>query len=464
VKSASIRESNDLPKKVQKGMDRLYAYQHNDGGWGWWKDDQSDPFMTAYVVNGLTLAKQNGYEPDYSRIASGREKLKQMLDSGTTEAGTQIDLETRAFMVYALEGSGNAEGHYVEKILSERGNLQPYGRALLALTLKQRKDDKRARDVAAEIERTVSADDYSAYWSSSRKAMLDFSETNDTEATALSLKALVRIKPDSPILPKVARWLVSNRHSGYYWESTKDTAFAILGLIDYLKVSRELSPDYDVEVYLNGENVLTQHVSSAAASQTFTINRKAGEVAGTNDIKIVKRGKGVVYFSSSLDYYTGEEDVAARGSADLNVTREYFRLSLVEDGYKLKWKSEPLRGEIHSGDVLGVRLTLNGTKARHVMIEDPIPAGAEQVESVGNLNLDYTTGRDWSDWYSSREFRDNRTVFFLDYFDGKATYQYAIRVQVPGQFRIAPARAELMYHASTQSNTASGKLAFLERK
>jgi uncharacterized protein YfaS (alpha-2-macroglobulin family) len=464
VKTSSIRNANDLPKKVQKGLDRLYAYQHNDGGWGWWKDDQSDPFMTAYVVSGLTLAKQNDYQVDDNRISSGREKLKQMLDSGTTEAGTQIDLETRAFMVYALEESGDADSRHLEKIFGERGNLQPYGRALLALTLKQRRDDKRAREVAAEIERTVAADDFSGHWESHRKAMLDFAESNDTEATALSLRALARIKPDSALLPRVARWLVSNRGKGYYWSSTKDTAFAIFGLIDYLKVSRELSPDYDMEVYLNGENVLTQHVSSAAASQTFSIYRKAGEVTGTNEIRVVKRGKGMIYFSSSLDYYTGEENVAARGSAELNLTREYLRLKVVEDGYKLKWVTEPLRGEIHSGDMLVVRLKLNGAKARHLMIEDPIPAGAEQVDSVGNLNLDYTSGHDWSDWYSSREFRDNRTVFFLDYFDGGNTLQYALRVQVPGQFRVAPARAELMYNPATQSNTASGKLDFLERK
>src|SRR5204862_930657 len=49
VQTSTIRGSNDLEKKVQKGADRLYAYQHDDGGWGWWKDDQSDPFMTAYV-------------------------------------------------------------------------------------------------------------------------------------------------------------------------------------------------------------------------------------------------------------------------------------------------------------------------------------------------------------------------------------------------------------------------------
>ena len=464
VKSSSIKTSNDLPKKVQKGLDRLYAYQHNDGGWGWWKDDQSDPFMTAYVVSGLSLAKQNGYQPDDNRISSGREKLKQMLDAGTTEAGTQIDLETRAFMVYALAESGDLEGRQLEKIVSERGNLQPYGRALLALTLKQRKDEKRAREVAAEIERTVTADDFSAHWESHRKKMLDFAESNDTEATALSLKALARIKPDSALLPGVARWLISNRRNSYFWNSTKDTAFAIFGLIDYLKVSRELSPEYDMEVYLNGENVITQHVSSAAASQTFSINRKAADVVGTNEIRVVKRGKGMLYFSSSLDYYTGEDNVAARGSADLNLTREYLRLKIVEDGSKLKWVTEPLRGEVRSGDLLVVRLKLNGAKARHLMIEDPIPAGAEQVESVGNLNLDYSSGRDWSDWYSSREFRDNRTVFFLDYFDGDATLQYAMRVQVPGQFRVAPARAELMYSSATQSNTASGKLDFLERK
>src|SRR4030095_7910332 len=102
---------------------------------------------------------------------------------------------------------------------------------------------------------------------SSRKPMLDFAESNDTEATALSLKALARIKPDSPILAKVARWLVSNRRSGYYWESTKDTAFAILGLIDYLKVSRELSPDYHVEVYHDGEKGVAQQISADAASE-----------------------------------------------------------------------------------------------------------------------------------------------------------------------------------------------------
>ena len=429
VQTSTIRTSNDLKKKVERGRNRLYAFQHEDGGWGWWKDDASDPFMTAYVVDGLTLARQAGYEIDDTRIARGREKLEAMLHSGKNDQDKELDAEVRAFMVYALAESGGVNSGYVDKLYAERGNLQPYGRALLALTLSLQKD-RRAAEVANEIERSARSGNGTVYWHSQREKRLDFADQDETEGTALSLKALVRIKPNSSLLPLAARWLVSDRSNSYYWNSTKDTAFAIYGLIDYVKASRELTPAYDLEVYVNGENVLTERVTDASAAQTLVVNRKGGAVVGTNHVRVVKRGKGHLYLSSSVEYYTGEHQVSARGSADLNITREYHRLTVTEENYQLKWSMSPLTGEINSGDLLVVKLRLTGNPARHVMLEDPIPAGAEQLESVGNLNLDYNE-RDWCDWYSSREFRDRRTVFFLDSFDGDHTLQYAIRVQVP---------------------------------
>lgn len=460
-KSASIRTSNDLKKKVERGRNRLYSFQHEDGGWGWWKNDASDPFMTAYVVDGLTLAKQAGYEIDDDRIVRGREKLVAMLQSGTDGKGENLDTETRAFMIYALAETGGVDGALVDKLFGERSRLQPYGRALLALTLSLQKD-KRAWEVATDIERTARSDNRVAYWHSQREARLDFAEQDQTEGTALSLKALARIKPDSPLLRLAARWLVSDRTNSYYWNSTKDTAFAIYGLIDYVKVSRELAPAYDLEVYVNGETVMTQRVTDANAMQSFVIDRKGGAVGPTNHIRIVKRGKGSLYFSSAVEYYTGEEQVAARRSAELNVTREYHRLNVVEEGYQLKWTMSPLTGEIHSGDLIVVKLRLTGKKASHLMLEDPIPAGAEQLAAIGNMNLDYNNGG-WSDWYSSREFRDRRTVFFLDSFDGDVTFQYAIRVQVPGDFVVAPARAELMYRPEINANTSTLRFSFKDR-
>ena len=193
------------------------------------------------------------------------------------------------------------------------------------------------------------------------------------------------------------------------------------------------------------------------------VNRKGAGVGETNHVRVVKRGPGTLYLSASIEYYTGEEQVHAYSTAELEVTREYRRLKVEPDGYNLKWSMSPLTGEIHSGDLIVVVLRLRGKQARQLMLEDPIPAGAEQLEQVGNLNLTYMN-KSWTDWYSSREFRDRRTVFFFDRFDGDVKVQYAMRVQVPGEFVVAPARVELMYEPSTYANTASGRFAFVDRE
>ena len=132
-------------------------------------------------------------------------------------------------------------------------------------------------------------------------------------------------------------------------------------------------------------------------------------------------------------------------------------------GLFLRWATEPLSGPIQSGDLIVVKLRVTGKGGRHLMIEDPIPSGAEQVETVGNLNLNARQAG-WSAWYSSREFRDRRTVFFLDHFAGDLTLQYAMRVQVPGEFVVAPTRVELMYQPETHANTVSHRFSFIDRK
>jgi uncharacterized protein YfaS (alpha-2-macroglobulin family) len=465
VKTASIKADNDIGNKVRKGLDRLYGFQHEDGGWGWWKDDASDPFMTAYVIDGLILAKQAGYDVEEYRINRGRDKLKQMIESNKADGDRIIDLESRAYMIYSLTESGETDAKYVDDLFARRSDLQAYGRALLALTLHLMKDETRARQVADEIERSATVNDTDAQWESRRRQMIDFSEVNDIEATALSLKALARINPKSQLLPKAARWLVSNRTNGYWWDSTKQTAFAIFGLTDYLKASQELSPDYTVEVYLNGEQIMNRRMTAADVSgaAALVVTRKGREVGDINRVRVVKRGSGMLYFSMALEYFSGEMETQARGSDDLRLTREYFRLRTYEADGKLQWALDPLSGDLRSGDIIVSKLTIKGKPAQRIMIEDPIAAGLEQVASVLGLNLNYSDGR-WSNWYSSREFRDDRTVYFLSDFDGEASFQYAMRVQIPGEYHINPARSELMYRPEVQSNTSSTTIRILDKK
>ncbi len=464
VQTTSLGTKNDLAKKVKRGLDRLYKYQHDDGGWGWWKDDPTDPWMTAYVVDGLTLASRTGYQTDDSRVEKGRAKLGALIASGKNDDGKELDTETRAYMIYALSMSGGVDAHHVDDMFTNRGRLQPYGRALLALTLKQRGDTRRAEQVAGEIAASARVTDFDSHWESKRQPALDFSEDDSLEATAISIKALAQITPQSELLAKSARWLVGNRKYGAYWLSTKQTAFAIYGLIDYLKVSQELTPNYAVEVYVNGEQVLTKQITAAdVGSPQLVIRRKDEQVAGNTQIRVVKHGAGVLYLSSTLAFATSDEQTPAQGTGGLKITREYLRLIVDDNNGDPVWRSEPLTGELHSGDMIIAKLHAEGPHASYVLLEDPIPAGCEQIEQVSGISFDYST-KDWSDWYSAREFRDQRTAFFLNYFDGDATLRYALRVQEPGDFRIAPARIELMYTPTVQANTASGSLKILDRQ
>jgi hypothetical protein len=78
------------------------------------------------------------------------------------------------------------------------------------------------------------------------------------------------------------------------------------------------------------------------------------------------------------------------------------------------------------------RLRIEGQPARYLMIEDPIPAGCEQVEAVSGIDLNYrkTIGAIGT----ARANSAIKSRFLLNYFSGKATYQYAMRVEAPDNF------------------------------
>ena len=48
------------------------------------------------------------------------------------------------------------------------------------------------------------------------------------------------------------RWLLANRGSGAYWYSTKQTAYALYGLLAYLEARKEGPSAFGVDVYVNG--------------------------------------------------------------------------------------------------------------------------------------------------------------------------------------------------------------------
>jgi uncharacterized protein YfaS (alpha-2-macroglobulin family) len=138
LKLPAPEAAKELPQIVKAARSTLYSYQHSDGGWGWWPDDNSDPYITAYAIYGLTLAKENGYDIERERIIKGLKALQsQFASSGSADGraymmlayATAIDV----WKVNVDKELGVAALDYPNAVYEFRNKLSNYGLASLAL-------------------------------------------------------------------------------------------------------------------------------------------------------------------------------------------------------------------------------------------------------------------------------------------------------------------------------------------
>jgi hypothetical protein len=443
--------SAEMDKKIAAGLQRLYMFQHEDGGWGWWQTDETHPFMTAYVVAGLAQAKDAGYPVDEKKLKNGRDSLLKQI-----EENPHAIADIRVYMIYALALSGDVDRSLVEDLYSSRGKFSAHGQALMALLLMQLKDP-RAQEFVKLLEAGAHSEGPFTSWKSERQEMLDFTSDNSFETTAYALKALANLDPKSDLLPRAARWLMEHRSDGYYWESTEQTATAIYGLIDYLKISGELKPNYTLSVYLNGKKLADRNITEKDIANPLPIMLTAAAPqvhAGANEVRIVKSGPGVLYWSASSSYFSREPKPAPAGSYALNVVREYFKLVSERQNDHIVYSEQPLAGPVETGDVVVVRLTVSATQdEQYLEIEDPIPAGFEFIEQENLYELKEKPPW-WDFYYTQREFHDDRAALFsTTYQRGQGQFHYLLKAVTPGTFQANPARVLPMYEPARQAST-----------
>ncbi len=442
---------NDM---VKAGLDRLYSYQHDDGGWGWWPDDQSRVFMTAYVVSGMAQARGAGYEVDGNHLASGRNWLMAML-----KQHRDMLPNMRAYAVYALAASGGAPADALDQVYDSRAKLTDEGMAFAGLAFDAGKD-RRADEMTRLVEKNAKTDNAGAHWESFRDDLLDFYGDNSPETTAYAIELLVARDPNSPLLPKAAQWLASNRPSSYYWYSTKQTAMVIYGLTRFMESSHELGQSSDVQVLVDGKPVGTHHFATGDSfNPPVRIFVPSSQLGASGTVTIKKSGGGVTYWSVDNHWYSRDQRGFHNGQFSLNLTRDYFTLRKRQDKPTdpITYDLIPLAGPVHVGDVIAVKLSLSGTKQNYLLTEDPIPAGTEWLDHPEQYNLNDKPDW-WGWWFTRREFHDDRAAYFETEYSGQRIYVNLLKVTNAGKFQISPAQAGPMYQPAIQTTTEPATL------
>lgn len=440
----------ELPALLDASRQRLYGFQHNDGGWGWWHDDPSDAYQTAWVLFGLRLIREAGHLVDPGVIERGSDWLQGQL--------LTADPRTVAFALYALTEStpmtskGNdhlrrvrdAIGHNPEQTAA----LDSFSLAALALVYAHDGDTDTAIRLLDLLLTRAKHEAGMVYWpiDGGDGIYQAKSMASSVRSTALALSALMRIRPSDGATGQIVRWLMAQRQ-GTGWGTTNETAFTLLALTDYLASTDELTATAAYTVDLNGTVVGEGTLSTGATVATITLDGTQ-LTPGANALRITSADGQPLYYRLNTRSYQAEAALARAGA--LEVFREYL------DPVTLY----PITTTV-AGQLVAVQLTVKTTKPiAYVLIEDRLPGGLEalneRLATSTHQGFDPNLMGVFSNYpYDYKEVRRARVSFFVGTMNGEWRTEYLARAVTTGDFVALPTEVYPMYDGTLWGRSAS---------
>jgi uncharacterized protein YfaS (alpha-2-macroglobulin family) len=473
---------------AEQSLQRLARMQLENGGWGWWEQDEARAWTTAYAVWGLHKAKQAGVPVPEAMYRRGIDALRRLVVQAlayTPERGTpvQLDLYDWTFPLLALASvdptppdalrydlSGVipawvaylTERRPVDDQRSYRSrDLQMYRLHLTAILQRWRSlpnADAHLRALWRALERDALEDRSHIDWEPNRTDE-DWYWVSwppvETQATAL--QALLAARPlatelfGSPqryeqLVGKTVTGLALGYHNGR-WYSSRDTATAVEALLEYaLRYERDSYREGAYEVWLNGQRIRTVEARTHNGRRPTLTLQLTGLPwrAGENTLVLRPvRGAPLVSMTFEQPRQLAFQDAdAPAGPLQLRVYRVERPAEMTTPGERLR----PLRsGEtVRTGDLLRIdvvaRMPQKVSRLDYTVLETPFPAGCAPFDTEAFLSA-------WWWDYIHEEIRDDRAVAFRNEWQRGNEYRYTLlaRAESPGEYTILPAHLWGMY-------------------
>jgi uncharacterized protein YfaS (alpha-2-macroglobulin family) len=425
----------ELDEKIQASIQRLYAFQHDDGGWGWWYDDASDEYNTAWVVFGLNVIAESGYFIDPGVIERGTAYLQENLG--------EMNPATQAFALYAMTLSDATELEDVYQLTSSFGDLDTFSQSALVLSLHQLGEEELAAELLESIlddlvtdsggRQHLPGEEYDGYYH--RKYM-----SSEVRSNALLLQAILTVLPEHESIPGIADWLMAHRKGNHGWGTTNETAFSMIALTDFIVHEQTSGETVGYSILLNGTEYLTDNIT--AGEPSATVNIALGNLQeGENQITLRSDSADRLY------YMVGREVISKSMPEDIagvSVDRVYIDAATGNQVTQIK-----------EGELVKVRVTVNvPSTAFYILIEDPLPGGLVALNeklalTSHEVSVDpYAEARYYwrSLGYNYKEIYPEKVVFFITELEsGSHTFEYFARAVTSGEFIAMPTHLSAMY-------------------
>jgi uncharacterized protein YfaS (alpha-2-macroglobulin family) len=294
---------------------------------------------------------------------------------------------------------------------------------------------------------------------------------SDARTTAMVLRARLAARPQDALIPRLARGLLSQRARGR-WRSTHEAAWALMALDEYRKAAETPSASFGARVWLGKELALEAALGGRALQKTALLSAAQLLAKPGAGLSFEVRGSGDLFYEAVLHYARKElpKDEIDRGF----FVRKLMR-TVTTDTVKSALAFVPDRSqtEARAGDLVLIDvLAVTPTPREQVVIDDPLPAGLEPVDTsfvttARSLDTetqgdpadddDIASGSAWTVVPYHREMHDDRVLTFVEHMPaGMYRYSYVARATTVGRFLVPPTKAECMYDAGVFGRTAGG--------
>ncbi|MFH5806092.1 MG2 domain-containing protein [Alienimonas sp. DA493] len=484
---------------TQEGVDRLATFARPDGGFGWFPGARdSDVYMTTLVTHGLWLASQRGADVPQDLIAGGRKFLarhqagevaelkrgelppKQREDTDFKLLADSLDAQVfRVLSDLGADPDDETHAAMAGYLFRDRLKLPVKAQALIGLAFAAL-EDGRLETSLSNLRQYLIVDEenQTAYLRLPNDGGWWYWWNNDLEANALYLELLSTVGQTDGAAPKLVKYLLNNRQSGSRWASTRDTAHVIEAFAAYLKATGEAAPTADVMITLDGKRLRTVSITP---ENLFTFDGTAvlegDAVTSGEHVLSVQRATpdgakpAPLYFTARVTTFDKRPFIPSAG-LEIKVTRSVRRITDVDETRAFADdEGRPDEREVDqnaredltaapgdpaeatSGELIEVELILEAKNDyTYVILSDAKAAGFEPVGSAPGTGP--LSGWVWDGVSAYREFRDERTDFFLPNLPrGRHSLRYRLRAEAPGSLHALPAVAEGMYAPELRGNS-----------
>ncbi|APR79680.1 Large extracellular alpha-helical protein [Minicystis rosea] len=474
-----VEMPKDLDVTVARTVAEILTHQRSDGGFGMWAaSDQSSPWITAYALWGLTIAKQRGVTLSDQSLKSATQYLRDNL--GNLEKN-EILFASAPFILDVLAEAGQPDPGRVARVFERREKLPLFAQAQLLHAMVLSKSDPKSIDSAvSELEGNVRLDGNVARVATNTGDHYAVLMDSDTRTSALVLRALLAARPEHAMAARLAMGLLGARKGGT-WRNTQETAWSLLALDDYRKVQEKTEPDFVAHVFIGEAEIQSATFRGRSFEQPRAKVPAARLVAMAGaPLGFTVEGQGRLFYEARLRYAkkTLPKDALERGFYVKKTLRAVKPEALAE---ALKLVPDASARAFRGGDlVLGDVVVVTPSPRAFVVIDEPLPAGFEAVDARlattgASVDVDRAAAQSGTDddgdddeiaaggayrpSHFVREIRDDRVLFFVDHMGaGMFHYRYLARATSLGTFVLPPTKVEEMYTPEVFGRTGADSI------